>query len=79
MSLLQWKWPPIIYVIYRLVVAIYFLIWLVLSGSIGSNGPWWFLYLTNWSFLMLTLVTVVQATTAMYDYIQTFTGRICNN
>jgi hypothetical protein len=73
----QWKWPGIIYVIYRIIMALYFVVWIILSGV--WQYPWtnsqenrikWLIYLTNWSFLFLTLNTMLQAGVATIAYIR---------
>ncbi|KAK2179397.1 hypothetical protein NP493_493g02005 [Ridgeia piscesae] len=64
----QWRCPPVVYAVYRGVVALYFVSWIVLSGvwtyewaASDSDRIKWFIYLTNWSFLVLTLDVLLQA------------------
>jgi len=63
----------IVYVIYRVIVAIYWLIILVLSlvrscartdHAVGCLK--WFIYLTNWQLLALTADAIMQGFTVIY-------------
>ena len=65
---LQWRCLPFVYVVYRCLVALYFVTWLVLSGvwkydwaASDDDRIKWFIYLTNWSFFALTANVVLQA------------------
>ncbi|KAI0224402.1 hypothetical protein LSAT2_024566 [Lamellibrachia satsuma] len=65
---LQWRCLPFVYVVYRCLVALYFVTWLVLSGVLTYDWAAsdderikWFIYLTNWAFFALTADVVLQA------------------
>ncbi|KAK6176779.1 hypothetical protein SNE40_015013 [Patella caerulea] len=52
----QWRVPPIVYLIYRFIVAGYTFSWLIYTAQISSNPPYgWAAYLTNWSYTILTV------------------------
>lgn len=57
----QWNWPPVVYVIYRLVLAGYVLGWLIyemigVEMPGGHEGPYpWPVWLTNWTYLLLAI------------------------
>lgn len=53
---------------YRLIVAVYCLAWIIYSGFHPANiNHKWFIYLTNWSFLFVTLYFVLSTViTAVY-------------
>ncbi|XP_077996020.1 protein rolling stone-like [Glandiceps talaboti] len=70
----QWKFiPPFIFCIYRIILGLYFLGWLLYSmtASIINNGGAYFLYLTNWGFMTLTLYLVTASSTTLYFHIRT--------
>lgn len=49
-----WFGVPVI-LVYRVLVALYCIAWIIYSGFYPSNGhEKWFIYLTNWSFLFVT-------------------------
>ncbi|KAK2179877.1 hypothetical protein NP493_467g02033 [Ridgeia piscesae] len=67
-SAVWWRCPTVVYAVYRGVVALYFVSWIVLSGvwtydwaASNSDRVKWFIYLTNWSFLVLTFDVLLQA------------------
>ena len=69
--------PQLIYLIYRVLIALFFLIWIILSGAwpynwyIGeANRVKWFIYLTNWMFLAVTVAVVVHAIVVAVVYIK---------
>ena len=68
--LFQWKSPPIVYVIYRVLIALCSTAWLALTGT-GSDRSQvtWFIYVTNWTALVLTFSLLLQAVTAIHCYI----------
>lgn len=48
------QWLPLpLFLIYRLIAAFYFLSWLIYSGF--SDGNYWFIYISNWVFLFVTV------------------------
>jgi len=63
----QWPCHPILYVVYRCVVAVYFFIWLVISGV--QFGTRWFLYFTNWSFFILNVSLLHQMSLSIWGYV----------
>ncbi|XP_032230581.1 uncharacterized protein LOC5506329 [Nematostella vectensis] len=70
-------WFPVLGVlIYRLVFAIYCFAWLIAGTQHPSNGQEkWFIYLTNWSYLILTLYFACStALTAVYYRGEWFVG-----
>lgn len=60
-SMFQWRTPPWLYLVYRIVLAVYVDVWLVYTADsmIGYPGDMvlysWPVYLTNWTYLMLAL------------------------
>ena len=53
--LFQWRWPPIVFILYRLVTAGYVLSWLVYTAvTFPTTIRPWPVWLTNWSYLLLT-------------------------
>ena len=58
---------PIAYVIYRVLVAIFFVVITVLSG-LWENDVKWFIFLTYWAFLLLTVHAIIEVITASYGY-----------
>ena len=70
----QWGWHPAVYLVYRVVMAVYFLVWIVLSGAIpydwaleGERAKW-FIYLTNWAFFILNVHLIVQVVIVSLAY-----------
>lgn len=62
-----WFSVPVI-LVYRLIVAVYCVAWIIYSGFHPANGnEKWFIYLTNWSFLFVTVYFVFATIiTALY-------------
>ena len=68
-ALFQWRsCHPSVFVVYRCVVAIYFVTWIILSGVLeygwtvsDDQRIKWFIYLTNWSYFLLTVSVLLQA------------------
>ena len=55
--------------VYRLLVAIYCSAWIIYSGLHPSNGhEKWFIYLTNWSFLFVTVYFVCATLITAFYY-----------
>lgn len=55
--------------VYRLVVAVYCSTWIIYSGFHPSNGhEKWFIYLTNWSFLFVTVYFLFATITTAFYY-----------
>ena len=71
-SPLQWlppKWQvQWLFLVYRWVIALYFLGWLIDSG-IQSGGPKFFIYLTNWSIILWVAYLLVAAVSATFKFI----------
>lgn len=59
----QWDWPQLVYMLYRIAVAIYILAWLIESIIFMPtfNGHVWPAFLTNWSYTVLTVYLFVAA------------------
>ncbi len=60
-SIFQWEWPAIIFIVYRLIAAGYITGWLVytaVSMPVVLGHPW-IAWLTNWSYLVLSLHLIV--------------------
>lgn len=59
----QWNWPQMIYMMYRLAVAIYIMCWLIYSIYFMPefNGHVWPAFLTNWSYTVLACYLIVAA------------------
>lgn len=53
---------------YRWILAIYFFSWLIVSG-VDSNGPKYFIFLTNWSFLAFNAYLIVAAFSSTTKYL----------
>ncbi|XP_072164282.1 protein rolling stone-like [Diadema setosum] len=67
----QWPIPTYVYIVYRSLFMIYLVIWDTLNVCLGiaSLGARQLLYLTNWSFHVLTLYGIVGAlSSAVYCY-----------
>lgn len=69
---LQWlpyKWThQILYLVYRWLLALYFLAWLIVSG-VESSGPKYFVFLTNWAFITFNLYLIVAALSTTTKYL----------
>ena len=66
--MLQWRWPAAVFVAYRLIAAAYISTWLFITafGVIGEKVKYpWPIWLTNWSYLALTLHLVIAAILAV--------------
>lgn len=63
----QWAWPQGLYVLYRLLFAIYWMVWIILSG-VNLGSPRWFLLLTNWALFLLTFGSLCRALTATHAW-----------
>ncbi len=63
-----------VYLLYRTVCSVYFIVWIVLSGVDMIKYPdvedqlKWFIFLTNWSFSVLTLDVVLQTVIILFSY-----------
>ena len=74
--LFQWEVPWGLYVLYRLAVAALFLVWIVAdffdeaTAFYSDNYALWLIFATNWSFLLLGVTSVYQATVTTMYYIQ---------
>lgn len=73
----QWSCSPALYVTWRLLVAVYFSTWIILSGawsnwwySTQANAIKWFIYLTNWTFLSLVLNLIFRAALVLWFHSQ---------
>ncbi|XP_033745877.1 protein rolling stone-like [Pecten maximus] len=70
-SMFQWRLPPIVYLLYRLLIAVYADTWLIYTaveyGSVvtGSGVYSWPVYLTNWTYTMLCLYLTLHALTSL--------------
>jgi len=63
-----WFRVPVI-LVYRLVVAVYCSAWIIYSGFHPSNGhDKWFIYLTNWSFLFVTVYFIFATLITAFYY-----------
>jgi len=62
----QWPVSRAVYIVYRVVVSLYFLAWLIVSGVRFKYGGYWFLLLTNLSFLSLNISIHCQLAAALY-------------
>ena len=60
-----------LYLIYRWVVALYFNGWQITSG-VAQNSPEFFIYLTNWSFLVLNIHLLYAALSTTVDYCKAY-------
>lgn len=73
----QWCWPRIVFVLYRVVVALYAVVVTVTSIVFFDAEKWrhpWPVWLTNWSYFILTCHLVCSATIALLS--ATGDGRI---
>ena len=57
----------ILFLMYRCITSVYVLVWLV--QGIAGIGSKYFIYLTNWSFILLTLYLFVAATSSTLKFI----------
>ena len=71
---LGWR---IVYLIYRILVAMFWFVILILSGVLdlgwytpNVDGLLWFVYLTNWGLFILTIDANLQAFTCMYRIVK---------
>lgn len=56
--------------IYRWIIALFFIAWLVPVGIDDANGgPKFFIYLTNWAFLLFNLYLLVSATAVTLQFV----------
>ena len=56
--------------IYRWIISLYFLAWLVPTGIADENGgPKYFIYLTNWAFLLFNLYLLVSAIAVTLQFV----------
>jgi len=73
----QWRWPSVIYVIYRVFIALYIWFWLFYSiyivpvwatqtGDCKGTPHYWPAFLTNWSYTVLALHLTVSAIVTVY-------------
>jgi len=65
------------YIVYRCFVCVLFLTCLVVIISTHTIQPRykWLIFLTNWSFMLLCLQTILQLTSVMFNYIHRAKGR----
>lgn len=67
---LKWQW---MYVLYRWIVMVYFLAWLIVTvvqtGQFSSQGAKYLIYLTNWGFIMLNAYFLVAAVSVLLSCI----------
>ncbi|XP_013408086.1 protein rolling stone [Lingula anatina] len=65
----QWNWPPMVFIIYRVVMALYCMVWVIYAASISPTAnlkePWW-AWLTNWSYIVLTCHMVLAAAISLW-------------
>ncbi|XP_059169687.1 protein rolling stone-like [Physella acuta] len=68
----QWRAPGAIYVFYRLVLAVYTNVWLTLKAinpNVDTYFPLpWGAYLTNWTYILLTIYFTVHAIVTIVVY-----------
>lgn len=64
----HFPWPPVLYVVYRVVLALYALFWLIATGmeftvltAHKDQIHSWPVYLSHWAYLILTLYLLVYA------------------
>lgn len=63
-----WFGVPLI-LIYRVLVALYCIVWIILSGfHPWNNHEKWFIYLTNWSFLFVTSYFILSSLLTAFYY-----------
>lgn len=71
---MQWlpvKWQyQMLYLVYRWIIAIFFVVEIGVTGYEQHDGAKYFIYLTNLGFMMLTLYTVWSATAVTYRFIR---------
>ncbi|ESO88892.1 hypothetical protein LOTGIDRAFT_94344, partial [Lottia gigantea] len=68
----QWKCPRF-YLVWRICWSIYHTCWTIASGALNyqwatteSNRIKWFVYLTNWTYLILTIETIIEPVILIY-------------
>ena len=58
------------FVVYRWIIALYFFAWLVPVGIDDANaGPKFFIYLTNWAYILFNLYLLVSATAVTLQFV----------
>ncbi len=67
----QFKWPAVGFLVFKSVLAIYTLIWLIINiveapGAETNNGQSPFVFLTTWSYILLNLYLYSSLATAVY-------------
>ncbi|GAB1602094.1 protein rolling stone-like [Argonauta hians] len=71
----QWPFDQRLYVLYRVVVAMGFIAWIIAdiideTEKFYKDRFWiWFIFATNWSFILLTLTTIMEAICCSYYYV----------
>ncbi|XP_055881420.1 protein rolling stone-like [Biomphalaria glabrata] len=69
----QWRLPGSIFLIYRIVIAIYVIVWLSLTANDSSGGFLgslsWGAFLTNWTYILLTLYFTYYAVLTIIVYL----------
>ncbi|XP_033628041.1 protein rolling stone-like [Asterias rubens] len=67
----QWPLHPFIFLAYRIFLALYLLVWLLLHISRTSPFGGFFVFLTNWTFTVLTIYAVSSCIGAVYFTLRT--------
>ena len=70
---LQWlpqKWQvQWLFLVYRWVLALYYLAWLIVAG-VQATGPTFFIYLTNWALIMWVVYLLTAAVSSTTNFFQ---------
>ncbi len=75
MSTLQWlpyDWHcQAIYLVYRWIIAFYFLGWIIANWVVTTEGRRYFVILTNWAFITYNLYLIIAALSTTVSYLST--------
>ncbi|XP_064621083.1 protein rolling stone-like [Lineus longissimus] len=73
----QWPFPPWLYLVYSIIAMIYIPAWLIAEGVVNfwlhypgkpATQAKFFIYFTNWSYLVLSLVTIARGVGVCWYY-----------
>ncbi|XP_050412142.1 protein rolling stone [Patella vulgata] len=67
----QFRSPPIVYILYRLFLTLYTMSWLIVTrnGSIDGGKLGWGVFLTNWTYIVLTIYLTTHLVAAVVYHI----------
>lgn len=81
----KWPIPGWSYQIYRVLFMVYIVVWMTMNTTwqVDSIGALYLIYLTNWSFIVLTVYGIVAALSSVFFFCggkkgQKTTADVCN-